>query len=56
MYARNHTRIGLSFLIWGALSSPNLDVRGTDPSRWAVSDFAAGSPLPEILAHIHFKF
>ena len=35
-----------TFLIWGALSSPNLDIRGTDPSRWAVSDFAAGSPLP----------
>ena len=45
MHTRNHIQIGPSFLIWGALSSPNLDIRGTDPPRLRVSDFAAGSPL-----------
>ena len=33
MYAKNYTRIGPSFLIWGALSSPNLDIGGTDLYR-----------------------
>ena len=45
MHTRNHIQIGRSFLIWGALSSPNLDIRGTNPPRLRVSDFAAGSPL-----------
>jgi hypothetical protein len=34
-----------SFLIWQILSSPILDVGGTDPLGWGVLDFAAGSPL-----------
>ena len=42
---RSHPDWVCSFLIWEALSLPNLDVRGTDPLGWAVSDFAAGSPL-----------
>ena len=50
-YVRNHIQIGYlpdwvsTFLIWGALSSSHLDSGGTDPPRWEVSDFAAGSPL-----------
>ena len=45
MYTRNHTWIGLSFLIWGALSSPNLAVRGTDPSKLGRFGLCRWEPL-----------